>query len=289
MYKVYDSSILPIPYLRMKENNMKTKEELSKIFIDTLEVIKVGGYENMKGNWTEIKNVRGTFYETLPALQLKFKEFETKIVVEEKDTFQKAKEMGSKCAVLNMASYQNPGGDVIWGSMSQEEELCRRSNLYYSISMFGNPEYKLSGHTDPDKTNNYPIPFFGGIYSPRVSIFRSITSYMLLDRPRLCSVISVPAVKKPELDKKTGNMTGKYEIIMCGKIRAILRIALMHGHTKLVLGAFGCGSYGCPPFNVANLFKKVLSEKEFKNHFEEICFAIVGCQDNIRSFKKVFS
>lgn len=59
------------------------------------------------------------------------------------------------------------------------------------------------------------------------------------------------------------------------KIRTILRIALDNNHTKLVLGALGCGAFKNPPSHVARLFKEVLEEPEFIGAFEEICFAIL--------------
>lgn len=273
-----------------------TKEELAGIFKDTLDTINVGGYENMKGEWIDLEQnnlaYNSKFFPTLPALRTQFPTYDTKIYVDNKDTFQKAQEMGSDVAVLNMASYSHPGGGVAFGSKAQEEELCRRSNLYLSLCRFHPTEYEDAGYEEPSKEGHYPIPYFGGVYSPSVSIIRSYRSYSFLDKPIMCNVISVPAVKRPVLDRN-GNMIEKYEIIMRGKIRAIFRIALMYGHTKLVLGAMGCGAYGCPPKHVAKLFKEVLEEKEFKNHFKEICFAILEDQNsprggNIKPFKEVF-
>jgi uncharacterized protein (TIGR02452 family) len=73
-------------------------------------------------------------------------------------------------------------------------------------------------------------------------------------------------------------------------------VAIKHGHTKLVLGAFGCGAFGNPPRQMAELFKKVLAEKEFYGFFSEICFAIIeddnstkcNKEGNYKPFKEVF-
>ena len=70
----------------------------------------------------------------------------------------------------------------------------------------------------------------------------------------------------------------------------------MNGHSKLVLGAFGCGAYSCPSRHVALLFKEVLQEKEFDHSFEEICFAIIedknslknNKEGNLKPFKEIF-
>lgn len=82
-------------------------------------------------------------------------------------------------------------------------------------------------------------------------------------------------VVRPDIDKSTGEMMKKYVPVVKGKIRTILRIALDNNHTKLVLGALGCGAFKNPPSHVAKLFKEVLEESEFTGAFEEICFAIL--------------
>lgn len=40
----------------------------------------------------------------------------------------------ASCLVLNFANAHHPGGGFLHGSKAQEEELCRRSTLYASIS-----------------------------------------------------------------------------------------------------------------------------------------------------------
>lgn len=81
------------------------------------------------------------------------------------------------------------------------------------------------------------------------------------------------------------------------KIRAMLNIALFHGHDAIVLGAFGCGAYGCPPYHVALLFRSVL-ENEYYGAFREVVFAIIQDSNafkahnpsgNVAPFERVFS
>ena len=275
-----------------------TRDQLVEIFNDTLESIKVGGYENKLGEWIELDQGRletGTqFYVRLPASKNEdLPKYSTRIYVEVKDTYQKAREMGPDAAVLNMASYICPGGGVRNGSRAQEEELCRRSNLYLGLAKY-HPNYCDLLGISPSENNHYPIPLYGGIYCPQVSVWKSAQSYNPLEEPFYTNVISVPGIKRPDIDLKTGDMVPKAELIMLGKIRSIFRIALLNGHTRLVLGALGCGAYGCPASHVARLFKKVLEEKEFANHFQEICFAILEDQNsprggNVRPFKEVFN
>ena len=250
---------------------------LITVFEETQNIISIGGYKDSFGEWHEVEKPKSqTFYRTLKPTErgLKFN-YPSKIYVEEIDTLQKAKELGPECVILNMASSFKPGGGVIKGAKAQEEDLCRRSNLYPSLLYF---------------EDKYPIPKFGGIYTKDIQVFRSVGQYNLLHEPFFCSCISFPGIKLED-PANIGNEE-KFMINLKGKIRGILRIAVLKKHGKLVLGALGCGAYKNPPDLVAKAFKEVLEEKEFEGRFEEICFAILpdrkGGDKNKKEFLKVF-
>lgn len=250
---------------------------LITVFEETQDIISIGGYKDSFGEWHEVEKPKSqTFYRTLKPTErgLKF-DYPSKIYVEEIDTLQKAKELGPECVILNMASSFKPGGGVIKGAKAQEEDLCRRSNLYPSLLYF---------------EDKYPIPKFGGIYTKDIQVFRSVGQYNLLHEPFFCSCISFPGIKLED-PANIGNEE-KFMINLKGKIRGILRIAVLKKHGKLVLGALGCGAYKNPPDLVAKAFKEVLEEKEFEDRFEEICFAILpdrkGGDKNKKEFLKVF-
>ena len=269
-----------------------------QVYDSTMEIIQTGGYEDNNGGWHKLTNpLKGSrFYSTLSTLKEDFPTFkEERVYVENIDTFQKAATLGPNAAVLNMASFQRPGGGVKNGSRAQEEELCRRSNLLQSLYGFDPNGCEELNYT-PLKRLKYPIPMFGGIYSPHVLVFKNALSYSLMDNPFETNVISVAGIKHPDLDKKTGQLQDRDATTVKGKIRAILRIALLNKHTKLVLGALGCGAYGNPPAHVARLFHEVIHEEEFWGHFEEICFAILEDGNslknqsggNLKPFREVF-
>ena len=50
----------------------------------------------------------------------------------------------TKIAVLNFASYKNPGGMFLQGSFAQEESLCHRSTLYNVLSEYFPLEYRYN-------------------------------------------------------------------------------------------------------------------------------------------------
>jgi hypothetical protein len=151
------------------------------------------------------------------------------------ETLQSALSSGPErpVAVLNLASELSPGGGWKRGALAQEECLCYRSSLHLSL----HDAY-------------YPLPSLYAIHSPNVVLVRDsmATRHALLasnpeDLPAV-SVISVAALRQPELthDEKTFKSPGARTATK-RKIRIALRVAAMKGHTKLVLGALGCGVF----------------------------------------------
>ena len=62
---------------------------------------------------------------------------------------------------------------------------------------------------------------------------------------------------------------------MLERMRIVLRIAASHGHTRLVLAAFGCGRANHPPELVARMWLKVFREEEFTGGWwEDVVFAV---------------
>lgn len=173
-------------------------------------------------------------------------------------------------AVLNLASERHAGGGWQNGAMAQEEALCYRSSLYLSL-------HKLY----------YPLPSLSVIYTPSVLIIRSATTAghalyrnSASDLP-VTSVISVAALRHPTLtdDGKSFKNAGQRAETK-RKIRVSLRVAARKGHTKLVLGALGCGVFSNPPTEVAECFLEVFKEKEFQGGWwEDVVFAVM---DNAR-------
>ncbi|KAF9701439.1 hypothetical protein EKO04_000770 [Ascochyta lentis] len=173
-------------------------------------------------------------------------------------------------AVLNLASERHAGGGWQNGAMAQEEALCYRSSLYLSLHK-----------------SYYPLPSLSVIYTPNVLIIRSATStgHALYTRPAsdlpVTSTISIAALRHPALTddgKKFRNEGQRAETKK--KIRVSLRTAASKGHTRLVLGALGCGVFSNPPTEVAECFLEVFRETEFQGGWwEDVVFAVM---DNAR-------
>ncbi|MFP3042107.1 TIGR02452 family protein [Treponema primitia] len=271
----------------------------------TVEIVNNGGYQlgstEIKINNDSIPN-QTEFYKAPPKLQGNGNKHETKFSCIEADCLETAalllKAELNPC-VLNMASAHNPGGGVRNGAGAQEENIFRRTNLFRSLYQFVDyaKEYGVLPSTD-----RYPLDDkTGGIYSSGITVFKASenSGYALLTEPYRLSFVSVPALNRPELEKKDGTffIADSFVEIAKEKIRTILRIAAAHDHKNLVLSAFGCGAFANPPNHVALLFKQVFSEEEFKNRFHLVVFSIIddhnsrkeqNPEGNVLPFLKVF-
>lgn len=184
--------------------------------------------------------------------------------------------------VLNMANAHHSGGGWLHGSLAQEEAMCYRSSLSFTL-----------------KFRYYPIAEAGGIYSPTVVVIRESRSsghgLMDLSKPESLPVFSCvsvaaiqgPAIEKDARGKEMYRRAGDREI-MKEKMRVVLRIAAVNGHRVLVLGALGCGAFGNPRGEVVECWKEVFLESEFQGGWwEQIVFAVMevkGTKDGDDNF-----
>ena len=283
-----------------KNSNLDRKKELLiDIWKNTLKIVQNGRYfadeEILIDNSKVLENTLFIKNKDFPTINNNpLNVFDTKISILDADCLESARFMTNPL-VLNMASFKNPGGGVVNGSAAQEENLFRRTNLFYSLYQFAHysESYKIPKHP----VFNYPMGLLDGIYSKNITVFRGSekNGYYLLSSPFKVSIISVSAMKRPELE--CGKI--KYDVDLNmnrHKIRLILQTAYEQGHTDLVLSAFGCGAYGNPPEQIAQLFKELL-DSEYKGYFREIVFAIFddhntyrehNPEGNLKPFKKIF-
>ena len=286
-------------------NSDKKKELLIDVWNNTVKIVQAGRYysdgEVIIDNSKVCQNslffdlndfFKGDYSSSIQDLLSYNKNFNTEISVVEGDCLEQSRLLENPL-VLNMASYKNPGGGVIRGSAAQEENIFRRTNLFKSLYQY---IYYSDQYSIVKKDEQYPLPFYGGIYSKDVTVFRGTENngYYLLGTPFQTNIISVSAIKRPEL--KNGEMNGSDILKMKNKIRTIFQVAFSHSHENLVLSAFGCGSYGNPPEQIAKIFKEVI-DNDFNGCFDKIVFSIFddhntykehNPEGNLKPFKKIF-
>ena len=186
----------------------------------------------------------------------------------------------SRLLVMNFASDFKPGGGWLSGALAQEEALCYQSSLALSL----HKEHYLFAPLD-------------ATYTKDVAMIRDEEHQMLQMNTRdlpVFSVVSVAALRRPEVKDGFYARNGDREM-MKTKIRLTLRIAGMKGHSRLVLGAFGCGAFRNQVEEVAKLWKEVLLEDEFKGGWwEEVVFAVLwkhvpGERGNFEPFREMLN
>lgn len=211
------------------------------------------------------------------------------IEVHNSDSFVLARALsssGGKVGVLNLASDREPGGGWRYTlSATQEEALCYSSTLYATLK----PEW-------------YPWPNTGtgscaGIFSPDIVVFRDTIEHDLVELPthqrHVVAVMTVAAPCFPKVTDDGEGFANESDLQdLREKILLTLRLAATNGVTNLVLGAMGCGAYGCPPRAVAEEMKKALEQDEFSGWFENVVFAVYAAgrsgQRNLEVFQEVF-
>ncbi|EDN03629.1 DUF2263 superfamily domain-containing protein [Histoplasma capsulatum] len=204
--------------------------------------------------------------------------FDTAIGLAECSKYITIKDKRPVC-ILNMANANNAGGGWKRGALAQEEALCYRSSLSFSL-----------------KLRYYPIPEMGAIYSPTVLVIRANMDegeHKLLDLEQpdklpVVSVVSVAALCFPEVRTREVPGVGIRQVykdpadreIMKEKMRVVLRTAAVNQHRRLVLGALGCGAFENPKEEVADCWGEVFQEREFSGGWwESIIFAVMDDRD----------
>ena len=177
-------------------------------------------------------------------------------------------------AVLNFASYNNPGGNFINGSKAQEECLCHESYLYNVLK--GRIGYYKINH----KNKNRSLYTDRALYSPNVRFTKECKDVF-------CDVITCAAPNKTAAQKYYNVSDEENSKVLKERIEFVLKIAQDNGVDNLILGAYGCGVFGQDPLEVAKIFKEFLSGKY--KCFNKVIFAIPNkLEMNYRCFKRIF-
>ena len=172
--------------------------------------------------------------------------------------------------LLNFASYNNPGGGFMRGSLAQEESICHCSNLYQELAR--REDYYKWNREHKNR----------GLYMNRALYSRNVVM-----GGKHIDVLTC-AAPNASVGKKYGAFTfGENSVALDSRINFVLKVALDNKCETLVLGAFGCGVFGQDPWEVARLFRKHI-QHTYAMQFENIVFAIPDREGaNYMAFKYV--
>lgn len=196
----------------------------------------------------------------------------TLIHLMKKDTIHaafKAQTFGSSIGILNFASYRNPGGGFLKGSVAQEEFLCSQSTLYPALDAqrytYYAPHVNSSFYYKDEFIHTEEVTFFS---EPRIG------SQMLL-----AHVITAAATNhKMAEDKDVSRAT------MVLRMNKVFQLFSYVGCDTIVLGAWGCGVFGHDPDFIAEQWKQVI-----RANYGSVANVVFAVPDNkFEIFKRVF-
>lgn len=176
-----------------------------------------------------------------------------------------------KMAVLNFASYKNPGGMFINGSSAQEESLCHESFLYNVLVKFDD-YYEWN-----NKHKNRALYMDRAIYSPCVIFERAGVS-------KICDVITCAAPNKGAARRWQHVTNEENTKVFTERIQFIKEIAEEQKVDTLILGAYGAGVFKQDAKEVAEIIKMIFSQTTVPR----VVLAVPGNDKNYQAFCEVF-
>lgn len=260
---------------------MNNRTYRANIAQETLGVFEKGSYQNLRGDTVSIAGelalaiAQSRHYLSHELAELTAHRYqdqaEMRFEVTNESTLAAARrhvaEGRTNPLCLNFASAKNPGGGFLGGSEAQEESLAKSSGLYPCIAQMTSMYSANRGL----KTCFYNDDM---IYSPSVPVFRD-DSYALLDAPYYASFITAPAVNRGAIARNEPERLDELEAYMLTRIDKLLSLALHHGHTNLILGAWGCGVFGNRADEMASWFAALLlHDARYRHAFSHVNFAV---------------
>ncbi len=211
-------------------------------------------------------------------------QFTTRVEVTGETTLEAAERLAEHRPVcLNFASAKNPGGGFLSGSSAQEESLARSSGLYATLLPM-TEMYDYNRRLGTSLYSDYMI------YSPNVPVFRT-DGGTLRETTFFASFITAPAVNAGAVEKNEPQNIRFILPAMTTRLHKLLSVAQTHGHTTLILGAWGCGVFGNAPAAVARLFADALSPSgHFHGVFERVVYAVYDpspAQETLAAFRNL--
>lgn len=180
-------------------------------------------------------------------------------------------------AVLDFASFVNPGGGYIKGAWAQEQALCADSYLYNVL------EEQRDWYGENRRRN-----INCELYRDRALVVPAVR----FERGKMHAYADVIVAAAPNAQRARADYHVKDDVLvdaMRDRIRFVLDIADALGRDKIVLGAYGCGAFGWDAEQVAELFRTELATGA--HGVKHVVFAVPRTRydEHFAQFEHVFS
>lgn len=261
-----------------------SRAECQRQATETVAILRRGSYVAPSGRTVDITAaVRDSVARTIehkpeesfptPAAGLR----STRIGVVNGTSLASARDMSARGAVplvLNFASAKKPGGGFQNGARAQEESLARASTLFACLD--GREMYDFHRQHHDCMYTSWMI------WSPDVLVLRDEETNALLEEPWRCAFLTAPAPNAKVVLEREPSRADEVERVMRSRVERSLAVAAAHGHTHLVLGAWGCGVFGNQPRIVADAYAEQLLRGPYAGVFDEVVFAVLDGSDERR-------
>lgn len=241
---------------------------------ETLQILRTGRYTAPSGRIVRIDAALGASVEgtvehppDTPIAVPATRTASTRITVENATVLEVGRQLAAAgpVAALNFASGTHPGGGWLAGARAQEESIARSSGLFHALD--GREMYRYHRKSGDPASSDWTI------HSPGVPVFRTDEG-ALLEEPWSLSILTCAAVNGYALEVHAPHRMRDVPGLMTRRTARILSIAAAHGHTRLILGAWGCGAFGLDPEMMAGIFTDAL-HGEFRGAFDDVVFAVL--------------
>ena len=206
---------------------------------------------NTKGKEIANSVAHTAIYSVDPSFTAKPKVDKSKFLVVSMDSVSAGKKFANgKTAILNFASFKNPGGKYMEGSTAQEESLCAASDLYEVLVRFENDYYAWNR-----KNLNMALYHNRALYSEDICFDCGFKADVIT-----CAAPNFTAAAKYcHVDYYRNNK------VLKERINYVIDIAIEEGVDTIILGAYGCGVFGQDPKVCAEYFLEKLKESPIQN------------------------
>lgn len=172
-----------------------------------------------------------------------------------------ARTLSGKTAVLNFASYKNPGGKYIDGRMAQEEALCHCTTLYEVL------ERQKSYYEWNNLHKNKGMYMDRLLYTPDILIINS-SQYVV-------GKVDIMTCAAPNMS--VGLKYGSFSVEACqavfrNRVKFMMQVAANNNVDNLILGAWGCGVFKNDTSFVAKTFFE--TQKLYECYFGKVIYVI---------------
>jgi uncharacterized protein (TIGR02452 family) len=185
-----------------------------------------------------------------------------------------ASQRGHQVCALNFANGSSVGGGYKNGAIAQEEDLCRRCPTLYTSLNNAHRDHCYPFGPATCRSRDRPERYSHVLFTPGVVLARGGQEAGFALWP---DAEQVPFSLITAAAPNVGTAREVYDLdLMYNTVQSIFVAPKLAAPdtTTLILGAWGCGVFGCNPRDMSALFAKAIKERRLGNLYTEIHFAI---------------